>query len=207
MKYLIYILMVIILISYVNAQGLGNCDLGNYKFGNCELIIGQTTSGSSGGGYQFSDDEINRLIEQQKQYFINSSCSIQVIPQSVFLNLDNKEEIIQIKYLNPYIINFSSSLINLGNLPSALDYIEKNQSTNILLEKINVTISLIEDKSFQSIRFAALVLDFGLCGKHLVPITIEEHIILGENTTVESVINWFKELFEAILNYVNSLIS
>src|SRR3990167_6052489 len=47
MKKIIYLVMVVMMASYVNAQGFGNCNFGRYTFGNCAV---ETSSGGSGGG-------------------------------------------------------------------------------------------------------------------------------------------------------------
>lgn len=153
--------------------------------------IGST--GSGGGSISLSPSTVKQIKENIEQYFINSSCSIRVIPKSIILNNDNENDIIQIRYLDTKVINFSNKLITIGDLKSAIPYIKMNQISQQLFEKLNISILLKEDYNLNENSFAGLLLNFSTCGSHVVPITIEGKELQGKGFTLDRIIEFVKK--------------
>ena len=68
MKKIIYLVMVVMMASYVNAQGFGNCNFGSYTFGNCAV---ETSSGGSGGGGDGSSISLAEYYNLFSQFTID----------------------------------------------------------------------------------------------------------------------------------------
>lgn len=159
--------------------------------------ITSSPTGSSGGSISLSSLTVEEILKITKQYFINSSCSIQVIPKSIILNNDNKKDTVQIRYLDTKVISFDNKFINIGDLKSAIPYIEKSQTTIELYEKLNISISLKENYNLNENSFAGLLLNFSTCGSHVVPITIEGEELQGKGFTLDIIINYIKRIFSS----------
>jgi len=164
-----------------------------YTFLVEEVIISTSPIGSGGGSVSLSTSTIEKIKEITEQYFINSSCSIVVIPKSVVLNNDNDKEVVQIRYLNLEYVNFSSKFVNVGNLKSAVLYLNKLQSSQQLYEKMNITISFNKDYDLNENLFAGLLLNFSICGSYVVPITVEANELVGKGFTLDRIFFYIKK--------------
>lgn len=151
-------------------------------------------TGGGGGSAAISASTLKQIKEITENYFINSSCDIQVIPKSIILNNENKKEIIQIRYLNQEVINFNTDIISVGDLPSASKFIDFNKISTKLFDKLNITVNLKNSYSSKENTFAGLLLNFSICGKHVIPLTIEANELIGKENTLDNIFDFVKNI-------------
>ena len=170
---------------------VGNVLDSSYTFTVEKIPVAQPNTGG-GGSKPLSIATVQKIQEIIKQNFINSSCSIQVIPKSIILNNKNLKENIQVKYLENIYINFTNKLIKIGDLKSAIPYLAKTQTSERLYEKLNITLNLNNNYNEDKNAFAGLLLNFTTCGSYVVPVTIESEDIKNIDFTLDNLIEIIK---------------